>query len=500
MKIQGVVLCVIAVMVGLLAVPIPGGLTAETKNMEKTFSVKELKEDFKLFRTAFEEGHGAIYRYSSKEQMDSVFAKAQQALTGPMTEREFAVILWSVAGAVNCGHTSLRLSKVTFDKIKKMPLYLPFNIRFIKGKAYLFLNYDKDIKLEMGGEVLAINTRPIADILRDMLPLVPSDAHIETSKYRKLNRTSYFSELYYLLYGKSTTFTFLYRLPSGGKTLTVTADGLTREQLSKGFAQRYPEIVKKRKGPALKMEYREDGNGGKIAIITIRSFGQVEDVNGTKLPDFLAACFKTFNEKKIRNLIVDLRNNGGGRDDYGKFLFAHLTDKPFDYYESLTIKRIKHSFWSRTPTPDMEKRLAAGTSKNNSGTYDVMEHPNLGTQQPLSPMFSGNVFVLINGGSFSATGECTSLMHFHKKALFIGEECGAGYYGNTSGLMPTVTLGNTQIRVPVPMMKYSMAVSGYPKDRGLVPDHKVAPRIEDLLKDHDTVLEYTLNLVKKKMK
>src|SRR5215210_7293731 len=77
------------------------------------------------------------------------------------------------------------------------------------------------------------------------------------------------------------------------------------------------------------------------------------------------------------------------------------------------------------------------------------------------PTFTGKVFILINGGSFSTTSEFLSQAHFHKRATFIGEESAGGYYGNSSGFMPVVTLPNTKLAVRVPLMTYYMAVSGY---------------------------------------
>jgi C-terminal processing protease CtpA/Prc len=108
------------------------------------------------------------------------------------------------------------------------------------------------------------------------------------------------------------------------------------------------------------------------------------------------------------------------------------------------------------------------------------------------------VVILIDGGSFSATGETTSLFHFHKKAVFFGEECGSGYYGNTSGFMVTATLPNTRIQIRVPLVLYTMAVDGYPKDRGIVPDFPVSPTIEDLLAGRDVILERALANLEKK--
>lgn len=53
----------------------------------------------------------------------------------------------------------------------------------------------------------------------------------------------------------------------------------------------------------------------------------------------------------------------------------------------------------------------------------------LGIQQPSEPHSSGKVLVLMNGGSFSTTCEFRSNLPYRKRATFVGEEAGGGYYG-----------------------------------------------------------------------
>ena len=82
--------------------------------------------------------------------------------------------------------------------------------------------------------------------------------------------------------------------------------------------------------------------------------------------------------------------------------------------------------------------------------------------------------------------------HYHKKAVFFGEEGGASYYGSTSGFTVTATLPNTRLRIRIPLVDSAMAVDGYPKDRGLIPDFPVTPTIEDLLANRDPVMDRAL--------
>jgi hypothetical protein len=63
--------------------------------------------------------------------------------------------------------------------------------------------------------------------------------------------------------------------------------------------------------------------------------------------------------------------------------------------------------------------------------------------------------------------------------------------------MPTLILPNTGIRVRIPLVRYSMAVSGYPPDRGIIPDYPFSPTIQDLLSGKDVELDFVIDLIEK---
>lgn len=99
------------------------------------FSVQELQEDFDLFTLALEEAHSGLYRFndpkSYKIQTDSIKHK----LDHPMTEVEFYRLLCPVIAAIKCGHTRISLSDQTEKYLDKQNIFIPFQFRFISGKA-----------------------------------------------------------------------------------------------------------------------------------------------------------------------------------------------------------------------------------------------------------------------------------------------------------------------------------------------------------------------------
>ncbi|HMC86132.1 MAG TPA: hypothetical protein VKI61_11430, partial [Chitinophagaceae bacterium] len=85
------------------------------------------------------------------------------------------------------------------------------------------------------------------------------------------------------------------------------------------------------------------------------------------------------------------------------------------------------------------------------------------------------------------------------RAIFIGEECGGGYYGNSSGDEAMVTLPNSQLTARIPLIKYTMAVKkDVYADRGVIPDYPIYPTIEDIIEHTDNQLAYAVRLIGKK--
>ncbi len=83
---------------------------------EKKFAVKQLKDDFVLLKNALEEGHGGLYRYTSKEELDRQFESIFKNLDQPLTEVEFLRLLYPLIANINDGHNSFFFLQVLSGK------------------------------------------------------------------------------------------------------------------------------------------------------------------------------------------------------------------------------------------------------------------------------------------------------------------------------------------------------------------------------------------------
>jgi C-terminal processing protease CtpA/Prc len=134
--------------------------------------------------------------------------------------------------------------------------------------------------------------------------------------------------------------------------------------------------------------------------------------------------------------------------------------------------------------------------QKQDGTYFYTNHTNLKLLQPKDKAFKGDVYILINGGTFSSAAEFASMAHHNKRAVFIGEEAGGGYLGNCSLGTPTLTLPQSKIRILIPLAKYELAVKEViPFGHGVLPDFQTSYTLSDILQNTDKDLELCLEII-----
>jgi hypothetical protein len=435
----------------------------------------KLREDFRILRGALEEGHPGIYRYTPKAELDQRFDQAEKALDRPMNVYEFYRIVAPVVAAVKCGHTGARVSP-DLDKGKPR---LPLVVRVLDDKIDVLRDLSGSDATLAGQEIRAVNGVAADKIGQTMLAATSGDGDVQTARLRRISGSNFATNLIDLL-GLESPYTVTLQDAKKGREHTVKLEGIDAAKLQEP-----------RPKESATLTFLDDG---KIANLKINRFGGT--ANKKDLKAFFRDSFTEIDKKKSGVLILDLRDNGGGADELGKLLLSFLIDEPFQYYDDLVLNKLDFSFQKYT---SQKRALPADMMQRQpNGKYRLVKHPNWGTQQPSKPTFRGKVYILINGNSFSTTSEFLSHAHARKRATFIGEESGGGYYGNTSGPGALLTLPNTKLQAYVPLMTYYMAVRDYKAaSHGVVPDYPVKYTIEELCEAKDKELALALELARK---
>jgi len=499
-------------------VPVAAG-EAQDHVTETIMEVPQLKSDFALFRKALEEAHPALYRYTTKREMDAEFARAEAKLTRPMTILQFRNVLARVLAAIKDGHTGFATYQgdeisTVLDSAKQFPLALSFEAK----RAFVLLNQGLDDRVKPGMEVLAINGYSLAKILQRILPNLPQDGDIRTGQMYRLGfargfhrlgspgRTG-FSEAYRLYIGNPPSFRTTLRDPRTRKTVVVELAGATPAEAAVN-AEKNPvngDVLKGIRTLQVLGEQRSVRylDGENTAILRIPHFARRSADTSESFPDFLQKAFAGLKSRGPKTLIIDLRGNTGGFDVYPGLLFSYLTSKVFRSNEPSHIKTFQPSFSQYTDLPRIDPLTdpyfgsAAGIWRPapNGGWLMTEKYPTVGVRKPSENHFEGTVYVLIDGGSFSAASAFCATADFYKRAIFIGEETG-GAGGGAGGQDIGPTLPNSHLHAGIPIeAEFSV---GYKSNRrrGTLPKYAVTQTIDDLAKGRDTVLEFTRELIR----
>ena len=398
--------------------------------------------------------------------------------------------------AIKCGHTNVSAPEAVRKDINNTLAVLPFQVRVLNKQAFIFRDFSDLSNPEnkqgalAGRLIRSINGVPASKILAVMMAAVPADGDVQSSREFRLSGWTFNNYLVTLL-GISGPYEMVL-VGADKKEQKLKVNGVELPKLQQASKTRFRQDQGSERGAELK--FYDDGRIAKIAIYHFGGYADPEKKQDFR--DFYKESFEAIHSEGARALIIDLRDNGGGEDELGQLLLSYLVDKPFKYYDDLVINSMSFSFSKYTARPITVPEKLVETRAD--GKVHAVGHPNWGIKQPNQPTFTGKVYILINGGSFSTTSEFLSQAHFHKRATFIGDESAGGYYGNSSGIMPLVTLPNTKVGVRVPLLTYYMAVSGYKAAaHGIVPDYKIEYTIDDLLAGTDKDIGMALRLARK---
>ncbi|MCP4631559.1 MAG: hypothetical protein GY855_01440 [candidate division Zixibacteria bacterium] len=416
------------------------------KSKVDQFGIEVLQEDFKQFRRLLEENHCCLYEYTSKGAFDKLFERQYGLINRPMQWNEFYKILTPLIAKVGCGHTAVWMPDGYWDMgIDKM---FPLRIRLIEDYVVVAGSYKDSVGIPVGSIILSINDRPIDDIIKEMKANYSADAFNQNFISSQIERR--FSLIFARRFGFHDKYNIIYALPDR-KTRE------TAELLPANISYVRSAVFTNFSHPELTIELIEEKS---TAIMTINTFIYYDRVDYFK--GYLDSCFNAIHEKKIKNLILDLRGNDGGDPFCAAPLFSYLFSKPVPYYAEPYGKYSKLA----EPIPLAEKH------------------------------FTGNLYTLIDGRCFSTNGHFCSLLDYHNIGKFIGTESGATYKCN-AGKDTEAHLKNTRIMLYFGRSTFAAAVKGMDKTKPIMPDYPVKVTYQDFLDGKDVFMETALKLIDK---
>lgn len=469
-------------------------LMGQSRTGEESIDKRLLMEDLKTLEYWIAEAHGDPYRFTSPDSLKQRFIEARAIVDrgGSMKGIDFMRCVMPIVAELRDGHS--QVFRPDLDNFYGK-LILPTELLFAEDKAYIRrdLNGSKDLR---GTELLAVNEVPLDRLLKKFMPLIHRDGNIVSSRLRRMGNPIYLSTLLRVT-GLSAS-EYKLTLRDGKVVRTQVVESLTYEQYkSKTAALNRPKTA----FDPISLSFINEGpyTIGKLKISSLNPYYyQDSQEYFVKLFDKL---MNEIAEKRVEYLVLDLRDNSGGEDTYVQHVLSYFLKEPFHMYGKLTARKNDYKFLPDGRHWDIDPRAF---TKNKEGSYDLtrfiwpeLEHTGLDETSPQTNRFKGKVYVLINGGTFSAAADLASIMQHNQVGIFVGEETGGSAIGNVSGYSPTLRLEHSRIQLNLSLfsIKRTFFYTHW-TDRGVLPDVTVYPSVDDLIKETDTVLQAALDHIR----
>ena len=325
------------------------------------------------------------------------------------------------------------------------------------------MNLSRDTSIKDGTEIMSINGVNAIEIMAYLLERQVRDGH--NDNYSRWIFNNYFREYYSYHFGHPDTYTLVTKDAGGSEKKTII-QALSKQLISVNKADRYVQPDN------ITFTSFSIDSLTKTGIFTIKIWE-----HNRKLKKEIDLVYSQLKKNNLNNLILDLRDNQGGISQPAIHLLSYLLDQPFQYF------------------------TAVNSVSGHSDYGQVLKKKNgkmLGTHHPHENPFKGNLYVLINGGSFSNSASFCSRIEYYKRGVFVGEETGGNkvVFTGVFGIKGKTVLPNTKIICR--KANYQMIVTDIKENKGIGvrPTYRVVPTIDDLIRDKDSVMEFTLELIR----
>lgn len=424
------------------------------------------RKDLDQLNSALISMHPGIHRYTSVGALADARTKLESSLDRPRNLLEFYRLVTPYVSKLRCGHTSLQPPKSVNREMNRGRNLFPLRIRRLGERWWVVQDFHKQPTIEPGTELLSINGRTIREIEQSILPALSTDGFIETGALYNLQKSF---PVHYALHIEFAPSSFALILADRkGKRFDREVSGLSRKEMG--------DQDSKKRSP-YNCSYLDEG---KHALIDIRYFG----AKGFRV--FLKSTFADFKQRQIDTVTLDLRGNDGGTDELGALLCGYFLKHPFGYFNRIEVT-------------DAYQNKKEGV-ETHVGSRHVTKPTGLSRQAPATNVFTGRVFVLIDGGTFSTAADVASVLHSNGVGTFIGEESGGCYYGNTSGDSSNLKLAESGIKLELQKWMYTTSIGGRGAEvelgRGVPVAHKVTPTLSELLNGEDVGLRKVRELLR----
>jgi hypothetical protein len=463
----------------------------------RKYAPEALREDYDLMRDVLERFHPSLYWYTPREQMDSIFSHYRSAIRDSMTQQQFGFrVIAPVTTSIRCGHTSFSFSRQYTKYFRARPLpSFPLYLKIWGDTMVVTENrYRNDSIFRRGTLLLSVNGMDARRLTETMFRFMPTDGYADNINYIRLS--SAFPYYHRNIFGLQRNYRVGYLDSLGGEKTALVPVYMPKQDSGRRRPGAAPSSRDKKMS---RKERLQDSRSLKVDTLLRSAYMNIESFdNGYGLKLFYRRSFREIRRQNIEHLVIDVRNNGGGKVDNYTALARYLRDSAFRVADSAFALRRNFNGYGKYFQSNEVNWLAMKlfVSGKNQGIHHFRYWENHVFRPRRHNHYKGQVYLVISGPTFSASSLFCNTMKGQSNVTIVGEETGGGAYGNSGLMIPRVTLPHTGMRVRVPLFRI-VQYKHPPKDgRGVIPDVYVSPTVDAVTRGRDLKLEKVQELIR----
>ncbi len=494
--------------------------------------IADLQRDVDKTYHKLQKNHPRLYQYISKEQLDFKFDSLKKSINSPLTSKEFYLKLAPVVKTIGQGHISVsppQLKRSKLDRktlLKKKFDFYSNQYSYVEDHLML-LDAKNGDSLIIGSELISINNETPQDLIKKYNKNISSDGYNKTlfkgfvgSRFQRFYNKDkgYFDSLTVVYKLKDSVFNRNYSwVDKVAKKDSTKVDSLKisvpKKKRTKAERKIEKETAKKKQKERSKYGYISQikENTREMTFIGADSLTAYMKIRGFTRGDseaFYQESFQLLDSLNSKNLIIDLRDNGGGRIKEINDLYKYLAQKDFNFINesevttrtpflnmalSNTNSKVLQSF-AMLISPVIITHNLLKTKKKDGKLYYRFRYSKL--QSPHENNFQGNIYVLINGNSFSASSIISTNLKATGRATIVGEETGGAYNGTVAGLFKKYKLPTSNIIISMGLMQIDSPYKVTPDGYGVTPDIEIDSTLENYKSGVDPLINWVLENIR----
>jgi hypothetical protein len=356
--------------------------------------------------------------------------------------------------------------------------------------AVLSSLHPKDSIFKRGTLITSVNGVRNIDQVKHFFNYLPEDGYAHGANYIRLSGN--YPYFHRNIYGLSKQYTLTY-IDNAGMERSTSIPLFTpvKDTTPKVVAQKPQKQNLPKSKNILRYRSLKIDSSKKYAVMTINSFSE------GRLRTFFRKSFRKLKKENVDNLVLDIRNNGGGKVMWSTLLTKYISKKPF---------KVADSTYAIARGLGKYSRYIKGGRFNNIEMFfisrkrkDGYYHLGLLEKKLYQPKahnhYNGNAYVMTSGLTFSASSLFCNAIKGQKGITLVGEETGGGWHGNSGIMIPDIKLPHTKTRIRLPLYKLVQYQHVAKNGSGVIPDIYVGTNYEAIIKGYDYKMKVVCDLI-----